>query len=120
MERREYGERGRVNLRVPAVEIFETPKAVTLRAEMPGVDKENFDIGIDGDELVIKGKRTPAASGMRVVHTESNPSDYQRTFSLGDSIDTADVDAKVEQGVLTLTFQKKPEILPKKIEVKVT
>jgi len=118
MERKNPENCGRKKVRMPAVEIFETPKTLTLRVEVPGVAKENFDIGVDGGELIIKGKRTPTDSGMRLIHGESNPSDYYRTFSLGDSLD-ASVEAGVESGVLTLIFHKKPEILPKKIKVMV-
>lgn len=119
MRRKAPEDHGRKKVRIPVVEIFETPKTVTLRAEMPGVEKEDFDIGVDGDELVIKGKRVPTNSGMKLIHGESNPSDYYRTFSLGDSLNASNVEAGVENGVLTLTFHKKPEILPKKIQVEV-
>ena len=116
MERRDFG---RARMRMPAVEIFESPKTVTLRVEMPGVGKENFDIGIDSDELTIKGKRSPVDSGLKLIHSESDTSDYSRTFTLGDSLDTSNVEANVENGILTLMFPKKPEILPKKIEIEV-
>jgi HSP20 family protein len=118
MGRRNDRDNGRT--RTPAVEIFEEPNTVMVRVEMPGVDKENFDIGIDNDELTIKGKRSPVDSGLRLLHGESDQNDYYRVFSLGDTLDASKVEADVDNGVLTLTFPKKPEILPKKIEIKVT
>lgn len=119
MGRRSYEEQGRARFRTPAAEISETQETVILRAEMPGVEKEDFDIDIDGNTLTIRGKRKQNGPRMKVVHNESDQSDYCRTFSLGDSLDTSTVGANVDQGILTLTFPKKPEILPKKIEVQV-
>lgn len=105
--------------RTPRVEIFETPRDVTLRAEMPGVAKEDFDVGIEGDELTIRGKRRSTNSGLRLIHGGIDDTDYYRAFTLGDALDTSDVKARLESGILTLTLSKKPEILPRKIEIEV-
>ncbi|RJP25096.1 MAG: Hsp20/alpha crystallin family protein [Candidatus Abyssobacteria bacterium SURF_5] len=104
--------------RIPAVEIRETPTAVILQAEMPGVDKEDFDIQIDGDELTVKGKRKQLKSDLRVIHQESDSAEYLRSFILGDELDTSAVDAKTENGILTLTLHKKKEAAPQKIAIK--
>ena len=106
--------------RIPRVEIFETEKLVELRAEMPGVDKEHFDIDIDGNELTIRGRRMAPADGLRELHKEIDAADYMRAFTISDELDASKVEAKVANGVLTLIINKKPEVLPKKIEVKVT
>jgi len=105
--------------RTPRVEIFETPKEVTLRAEMPGVAREDFDISVDGDELTIRGKRRPVNSGLKLVRGGIDNTDYYRAFTLGDALDADSVKAKLENGILTLTLAKKPEILPRKVEVNV-
>ncbi len=119
MGRRKDEGQGRTRYRTPAIEISETPKTVVLRAEMPGVAKEDFDIDVDDDTLTIRGKRKQNDPGLKIIHGESDQCDYHRTFSLGDSLDTSNVEAKVDQGILTLTFHKKPEVLPKKIEIQV-
>ena len=119
MSRQDVRENGRTHYRTPTVEIFEEPGSVVIRAEMPGVDKDDFDIGINGDELTLRGKCKPIDPGMRLVHGEGNRTDYLRIFTLGDELDTAKVDGKVDNGVLTLTLHKKPEILPKKITIDV-
>lgn len=110
---------GKTRYRTPRVEIFETPEDVTLRAEMPGVAKEDFDIGIEGDDLTIKGKRKPVNSGLRLIHGGIDGADYYRAFTLGDALDTTSVKAKLEGGILTLSLSKKPEILPRKVEIEV-
>lgn len=105
--------------RTPRVEIFETAEEVTLRAEMPGVAKEDFEISIEGDELTIRGKRKHVDAGLTLVRGGIDNADYHRAFTLGDALDPDSVKAKLENGILTLTLSKKPEILPRKIEVKV-
>jgi HSP20 family protein len=108
----------RQRFRVPVVEIKETQTAVVLQAEMPGVDKDDFDVQIDGEELTIRGKQKPLNSNLRVIHQESDKSEYLRTFILGEQLDTSKVEAKAENGILTLTLHKKKEAAPQKIAIK--
>ena len=105
--------------RTPRVEIFESPTEVTLRAEIPGVAKEDFDIQIEGDELSIRGKRQPVNSGLKLIRGGIDNADYYRAFTLGDALDADSVKAKLESGILTVTLSKKPEILPRKVAVEV-
>ena len=109
----------RKRYRTPRTEIAEMADSMLLRAEMPGVEKGDFDINVDGNELTISGKRKPIDPGLRLVQGESDCSDYLRVFMLGDALDTTNIDAKAENGVLALTIKKKPEVLPKKITVEV-
>ena len=104
--------------RIPPVEIRETPTAVILQAEMPGVAKNDYDIQIDGDELTIRGKQKSLDSNFTFVHRESDSAEYLRTFMLGTELDTSKVEAKAENGILTLTLQKKKEAAPQKIAIK--
>ena len=119
MERQNDREHRKVRYRTPPVEIYETGDIVRLRAEMPGVAKEDFDVGIDKNELTIRGKRKPLNSGLKLMHGESDRADYFRVFSIGDELDASNVEAKVENGILTLTLKKKSEVLPKKVTVEV-
>ncbi|MBI5118188.1 Hsp20/alpha crystallin family protein [Candidatus Poribacteria bacterium] len=112
-------ERGNERYRAPRVEILEQGDAVVLRAEMPGIAKEDFEINVEGDELTIRGKRKTIDSRLRLVYAESDQADFARTFALGHELDTSKVDAKVDRGVLTLTIYKKKEVLPKKISIAV-
>jgi HSP20 family protein len=105
--------------RIPPVEIVETGEALVLKAEMPGVDKEDFEIRIDDGELTISGKRKPVDSELRFVHVESDRSQYWRSFVLSDELNTANVHAKLDKGILTLTLGKKKELLPQKVTIAV-
>jgi HSP20 family protein len=107
----------RTRYRVPVVEIRETPTEVIVQAEMPGVEKNDFDIKVDNGELTLGGKRKPLAPGLKVIHQESDSADYLRTFILGEELDTANIEAKAERGVLTLILHKKKEAAPQKIAV---
>ncbi len=105
--------------RAPRVEILEENDSILLRAEMPGVAKEDFDIRIDGGELTIGARRKAVDSKLKLVRGESGQSDYLRTFLLGNELDTSNVEAKLDRGILTLTLHKKKEILPQKISIEV-
>ncbi len=103
--------------RVPFVDIKEGKDSVTLRAEMPGVEKGEFDVTVDGDELTMIGKRKPVDSSMKLIYGESSGGDYRRAFVLSEDLDPSGISATVERGILTLTIPKKKEVLPKKIRI---
>jgi HSP20 family protein len=101
----------------PPVNIFETKDNYVLEAEMPGVTKDGVEITVEGNELVIIGKRNGDAAPGELYYRESRPWDYRRVFELDPTIDTSKINAKVEQGVLTLTLPKAEEVKPKRIAV---
>lgn len=109
--------RGAERYRIPRVDIREERDSVTLRAEMPGVNKEDLDISIEGDELSIVGKTKPVDAKLRLIHGETSDGDFSRTFVLGEELDPSNVKAKLDNGVLTLTIHKRKELSPKKISV---
>ena len=101
----------------PEVNIFETKDGYLLEAEMPGVNKEGLEITLEGNELTIVGHRkVPAMSG-ETLFSESRSADYRRVFELDPAIDTAKVNARMDQGVLTLTLPKSERVKPRKITV---
>ena len=109
---------GRVFL--PAVDIFETPEALTLVADMPGVPKEKVILDIKDNHLVIRGEITPPmAPGETMLLQEYHTGDFQREFHLGSTIDQARIEAHMKDGVLRLLLPKAEKAKPRKIEVKV-
>src|SRR5258706_3395688 len=86
----------------PEVNIFETKDGYVLQAEMPGVDKEGLEITLEGNDLTIVGRRQLDSLEAELLYRESRPRDYRRTFELDPAINTAKIDAKMEQDVLTL------------------
>ena len=106
---------------VPAVDIVEDKEGITVRADLPGVSKENVAIGVDGDNLTIEGTvalgETPE---LQPVYAEVRVAQYKRTFVLSRDLDTGNIDAALANGVLTLRIPKREQARPRKIEVKAT
>ncbi|MDD2706587.1 MAG: Hsp20/alpha crystallin family protein [Verrucomicrobiae bacterium] len=101
----------------PPVNICETNDAILVEAEMPGVDKNGLEVSIDGDELVIHGKRDIKPESGEPVWREIPLHHYRRVFSLGDHINRASIHASFENGILTLKLGKAEDVKPRKIEV---
>ena len=103
---------------VPTTDIFETEDALTVVMEVPGVDKEAIDIGVENDVLKIEAKIDPAKyEGMEPLYTEYNVGHFARSFTLSNKIDQQQISAMLEDGVLTLTLKKAKEAVPRKISV---
>jgi len=101
----------------PLVDIAETKDAYLLQAEMPGVSKTGLEVLLERNELTIVGHRDrPAVNGQPLVR-ESRPLDFRRVFELDPSIDTQKIDARMDQGVLTLRLPKSEQVKPRRIQV---
>ena len=101
----------------PPASVTEAGDGYTLEVEMPGVNKNGLDISIENNELTIVGRRSfPAVEGT-VIHHESRPENFRRTFELDPSIDGNKISAKIEQGLVTLTLPKAEHVKPRKITV---
>jgi HSP20 family protein len=84
---------------------------------MPGVNKDGLDISVENNELTITGRRSlPVVEGT-LIHRESRPENFQRTFELDPSIDANKINAKIEQGLVTLTLPKAEHVKPRRITV---
>ena len=104
---------------LPAVDIFETDAAVTVLAEMPGVDKGGVDINLEDDVLTIKGKREGEVGKEEVVLLKEYESgSYLRKFTVSEMIDQDQIEATMQDGILTLKLPKIAPAKPRKIEVK--
>jgi HSP20 family protein len=101
----------------PGVNIYETKDGYLLEAEMPGVGKDGLEITLEGNELTITGRRNAESPGGEPLFRERSRLDFQRTFELDPAIDTAHINAKMNQGLLTLTLPKSEQVKPRKITV---
>ena len=69
----------------PAASVVEVTDGYTLEVEMPGVNKEGLAVSVENNELTIVGRRSlPAVEGA-LIHRESRPENYRRTFELDPS-----------------------------------
>ncbi|HQI29292.1 MAG TPA: Hsp20/alpha crystallin family protein, partial [Sedimentisphaerales bacterium] len=100
----------------PAADIIETPDAVILKLDMPGVSKENVDLTVDKDMLTIFGKAQPEEVG-DPVYRETYVGDYQRQFSLTADVDSSKITATMMHGVLTVRIPKAEQVKPRKIKI---
>lgn len=104
---------------IPAVDILESETDVVLLADMAGVDETSVTVDLEGSELTIKGRFQPRKpEGYSLAYGEYESGDYERTFTLGETIDRAKIKATVSNGVLRLTLPKAKEAQPRRIAVK--
>jgi HSP20 family molecular chaperone IbpA len=102
----------------PAVDIIEKEDCLTIIADLPGVGKENLEIGIDKGILTIQGQVKPSVQGNE-VYREFQLMNYYRQFQLPEAIDQEKVRAEFVNGVLTLRLCKAEAAKPRRIEVQV-
>lgn len=100
----------------PRVNIIETKDSYVLEAEMPGVAKDGLEVHLEENVLAIVGHRQPEPSAVP-VYRESQIADFYRTFELDPTIETGKIDARLEQGILTLTLPKAEKVKPRRITV---
>ncbi len=102
----------------PAVDILEIEDGLVIRADLPGVAKEQLDIGMDKGVLTIQAQTKRAPRGP-YVYREFELVNYFRQFQLPDVIDQSTARAEFKNGVLTLSLAKAEAAKPRRIEVKV-
>jgi len=103
---------------VPATDIFETGDALKIVMEMAGVPKDAVDVKIENEVLSVEGRiETTNYNGFEPLYTEYPIGHYARSFSLPWQVDQQNITAELEDGVLTLTLNKKPESKPRRIAI---
>ncbi len=100
----------------PATDIFETEDKYTISMEMPGITKENLDITMDDERLIVSGKTSETCQD-GYNFSEFRACSFERTFQTGGEIDRNSIEARLEDGVLEINLSKSEEVKPKKITV---
>ena len=103
----------------PPVDIFETDDALTVVADLPGVEKDVVDIRVEDGILTIKGRANyrPRAEMLR---QEFSLQGYYRQFKLSDEVDQERISAECKNGVLAITLPKAEKSKPRQIKVKMS
>lgn len=102
----------------PEVDIFETDNKITLLADMPGVAVDSVNIDLQDGVLTVTGDVKPWEEADETdVLVEFEIGKYYRQFTLSDTIDQTNIDAKLENGVLRLTLPKAEKAAPRQITV---
>jgi HSP20 family protein len=102
---------------VPAFEVKETSEAFVVKADIPGVEDKDLDIAVHNNVLTISGTRQAEErkEGDNFALFERQYGSFSRSFALPDTADGDRVEAKLDNGVLTLSIWKKAEAKPRKI-----
>lgn len=102
----------------PAVDITETDTAVVVTADLPGVDASGVDISVERGVLTIRGRsRLTPPKDFRPLHLEWEPCDFERRFTIAESLDRDAIAASMRNGVLRLELPKAKEAQPRRIPV---
>ena len=111
------GGEGWTSVRLPRTNVHEADDAFIFTMEMPGLSRENVEINLEGDTLVVKGEKSVQSEDKGLVRREYQSTRFERTFHVGDTIDRDKVKAKMTDGILTVTLPKTPERVGRKIDV---
>ena len=103
---------------VPVTDIFETPEALTVVLEMPGVDRNSIEANVENDIVTIEGRIDfTKYEGMQPVYTEYNVGHYVRSFQISNKIDQGKISAEMKDGVVTLVLPKPEQAKARRIKV---
>jgi HSP20 family protein len=104
----------------PMVDVHEDEEALVLRADLPGVKREDIEIQVDANVLTLKGERKLEQENekRRYHRVERSYGSFVRQWQIPTNIDASKVDASFADGILTLKLPKKEEQKPRKIEIR--
>ena len=103
---------------LPRVDVLEDGQGITLLADLPGVPRENLELKVDGETLLIEGTvSTPTPQQMEAVYVEVRVPRFRRAFTLSRELDTEKIEANLTNGVLRLRIPKQAHAQPRKIAV---
>ncbi len=100
----------------PAVDLFETADAYVLRAEVPGVERADLDLEVDGRRLILSGRRRPPEDGGNFHRMERHHGPFRRVFELDHEPAAGAIEAELVAGVLTVRLAKSGRV-KRRIEV---
>lgn len=101
----------------PLVDIYENDDEILLHVDMPGVDKKDVTVNIDNGQLVLGGLRKLEATGS-AQWEEFSDVEFERAFSVPQTINTEKVGAELKDGVLCLHLPKSEAAKPRQVEIK--
>jgi HSP20 family protein len=102
------------------IDVAESDNAYTVRAEIPGVNKDDIHVAIEGNQVTISSevkRESETKDGERVLRSERYYGSVYRSFTLPTELDEAASEAKYDSGILALTLAKKPAVAGRKLTV---
>lgn len=107
---------------LPPVDIYETAAhEIVIKAEMPGMKREDIDVRVENNTLTIRGerKRETEVKEEQFHRVERSYGTFARSFSLPSTVDASNVGAEYKDGVLTVTLPTREEAKPRQIAVQI-
>lgn len=104
----------------PRLNVSETDKAFQVQAELPGVNKEDVKVAIEHQRVTIEGetrRENEQREGENLLYSERSASKFVRSFMLPVEVDESGAEARMENGVLSLTLPKKQGSEAKRITI---
>ena len=98
-------------LQAPAVNTIENEEAFVLELALPGWQKEQVDLRIDGELLIVSGNRTEETSPS-YRRREFGLHSFEKSFHLPETVDVEGIEATLDHGVLSVSLPKVPEAQP--------
>ena len=108
--------------KMPAIDVSEDEGAYLVKAELPGVAREDLDVTIKDGVLSINAERKKEKKNDkdgRVIREERYYGKFVRSLRLGSDVDESGIEAHYEDGVLNLSLPKTAEVKPRKVDVKI-
>jgi len=104
----------------PAFDVKETPESYVFKADVPGIREKDLEVTLTGNRLTITGKREAGKEEKTdtFYSCERSYGSFLRLFTLPEGADLDHIEGELKDGELTLVVPKKPDLQPKRIEVK--
>jgi HSP20 family protein len=106
----------------PAVDIYETPNELVVKADLPDVNEKDIDVRVENNLLTIHGERKfeKSVTEENFLRVERAYGSFSRSFSLPNTLNAEAIAAEYKNGVLTITLPKREETKPRQVKVNVT
>ncbi len=106
---------------VPPVDVYEDEHKIVLKMEVPGIDQKDIDIRLEDNVLTVRGERKfeKEEKEENFQRVERRYGSFSRSFTLPNTVDTNDVNADYENGILKISLGRRAEAKPKQIKVNV-
>jgi HSP20 family protein len=103
----------------PAFDVRESESAYVFSADLPGLSEDDVEVSVTGSRLTISGQRSDEArdDSERLHLYERRYGAFSRSFSLPEGVDTDQVEARLDNGVLEVSVAKRPEVKPRRISL---
>ena len=99
----------------PNIDLLEGDQEVMVMIELPGVLKENIELGLNGNVLTIQGTALPIHPNLKLTYSERFYGEFQRQIKLPDTVNPSELNAKFWNGILFVSYKRdfeKGEIIP--------